>query len=282
MTARLEAEDTMLRSANDLRKTELQATDGRLGHIADVLFDDQAWGVRYLVVDTGGWLSGRLVLISPEAITDATERSVAVALTRRQVEESPSIETDKPVSMQQEAAYRTYFNWPPYGGFVWGEPSLGMAPAALDIAEDERRRQAREAAKGDHHLRSAHALEKYHIRARDGDVGHVDDLLIDADAWTVRYVVVATRDWLPGKHVLLSPEWVESIDWRGSEFVMGLAREQLKSAPEYDRGAGVTREYEAALHAHYQRAGYWTGRQEETMDDGIRLQPDDRADREGR
>ena len=109
----------------------------------------------------------------------------------------------------------------------------------------------------DPHLRSALEVLGYHIHARDGDIGHVDDYIVGDQNWTVPYVVVDTRNWLPGKKVLISPAWIESIDWERSHVTIPLLKDAIQTAPEYDESSEITREYEERLHEHYDLQGYW-------------------------
>jgi hypothetical protein len=109
----------------------------------------------------------------------------------------------------------------------------------------------------DSHLRSTHDVTGHHIQARDGEIGHVDDFIIDDETWTIRYLVIDTRNWWPGKMVLVSPRWIDSIDWGQSKVFVNLHRDAIKQSPEYTEGSLITRDYEAGLHQHYNRLGYW-------------------------
>ncbi len=242
----------MLHRGNELQGYTIAATDGDLGKVQDLYFDDQKWAVRYLVVDTGGWLSGRLVLVSPHVVTSADDaaKHVLVSLTQAQVKDSPGIETDMPFDRQQEIAYRNYFGWPPYWGGVGALSQVAVQPV-VGVADRD------VPAEGDHHLRSASVVGGYHIAASDGDIGHVDDFIIDDASWAIRYLVVDTRNWLPGKKVLLSPQWVSSVEWPAADVVVRLTREQIAGAPAYDHDAPITREYETELHKHYGEGAYW-------------------------
>lgn len=241
----------MLRTADDLIGDKIAATDGDIGIVRDIYFDDASWTVRYFVADTGGWLSGRLVLIGTDAlaglITD--ESHIPVSLTRQQVEDSPSIDADKPVSRQQELPYREYFGWPAYGGGLLGVTTVLQPAPPVGKMVTEAREQA--ADEGDPHLRSVVACTGYHIEAQDGEIGHVDDFLVDDDGWRVRYLIVGTRNWWPGKKVLIEPEAIESIDWAKSDVRVRLRREEIRSAPEYDGSEHVDEEYARRLHDHY-------------------------------
>jgi len=225
----------MLRSMKkDFRGFTIGATDGDIGKVEEFYFDDASFTVRHLVVDTGGWLGHHKVLISPMALRDLdwVGKRVKAALSKVQVEKSPVINTDKPVSRQHEIEYYSYYGYPPY----WARES------------------------GDSHLRSSAAVIGYHIAATDGDIGHVEDFLVDDATWAIRYVVVDTRNWRPGKRVLVSPEWIERVDWSDAKVHVGVTREQIKQSPEYDPLNPVARDYEARLHDHYGRPRYWERR----------------------
>jgi uncharacterized protein YrrD len=256
----------MLRSVKDLHGFMIGASDGDIGSVKDCYFDDLSYTVRYVVVDTGGWLAERKVLLSPIALSamDLEHKRITATLTKAQVEKSPDIDTDKPVSRQHEAAYHGYYGYAPYwaGSFLWGEypyPSVGSEPAlsAVDL-ECEPRWNWEVKEPGDPHLRSARAVTGYHIHATDGDIGHVEDFLVDDRSWTIRYMIVSTTNWWPGKKVLVAPPWVERVDWDLSKVHATLTREQIKNSPEYDPARPVERAYEAELHGHYGQPRYWS------------------------
>jgi PRC-barrel domain len=249
----------VLRRANDLERYKVRATDGEIGDVDEFYFDDETWTLRYVVVETGSWLSKRRVLVAPEAfgLPDWPLRELPVELTREQVKDSPPIDTEKPVSRQHELDYRAYFGWPTYSTSGLGFAPLG-APMTEQLMEQVEAKRDRAVEAGDPHLRSSRAVTGYHIEARDGEIGHVEDFLVDDETWAIRYIMIDTRDWLPGKHVLLGPEWVQTIDWASSKVRVDVPRDQIKSAPEFDASAPVGRDYEEALHAHYGRKPYWS------------------------
>jgi hypothetical protein len=109
----------------------------------------------------------------------------------------------------------------------------------------------------DSHLRSTEAVTGYNIEAADGEIGHVDGFLVDDEAWAIRYIEVATRNWWPGKKVLVSPAWIERVSWMESKVYVGLSREAIKNGPEYAESTPITREYENQLYVHYGRPPYW-------------------------
>ena len=245
----------MLIKAKTLKGYTLDSLDGEIGKVKEFYFDDQHWAVRYLVADTGNWLTGRQVLISPYALAAANteEEHVTIDLTKKQIENSPALDSDMPVSRQFEEAYNGYYGMPMYweGPYMWG--------ASPYIVRD--RKMWRELARGekpwDPHLRSTHEVSGYAIQAVDGEIGHVEDFIIDDDNWTIRYLVVATRNWWPGKKVLVSPSWIERISWDESKVFTNLSRQTIMESPEYTEESLLTRDYEIALHHHYDRKGYW-------------------------
>jgi hypothetical protein len=250
----------MLRAAGDFKGLSIAAADGDIGSVRDLYFDDLTWTIRYLVVDTGTWLPGRQVLISPLSVGGAVTDKVMVDLTRAQVENSPPVEADKPVDRQQEEALSRYYNYRHYweGPYRWGLLAYpGMPPVPAPVAGDpvvaEMAARERESVQRDPSLRSARDVTGYYIAARDGDIGHVDDFLVDDRAWAIRYLIVDTRNWWPGKKVALSPEWIKTVSWADSRVHVDLQREEIKAAPEYDPSRPFEREDETRLFEHYDR-----------------------------
>jgi len=249
---------------NALLGFTIAATDGDIGGVEAFYFDDTSFTVRHLVVDTGGWLPGRKVLISPRALPaiDWDGKRINADLTKSQVEQSPNIDTDQPVSRQQEIKYHQYYGYPYYweGPYLWGlgaNPVGGPEGAALG---GERQWEWEAKPPSDPHLRSSAVVIGYHIEATDGDIGHVDDFLVDDSSWAIRYIVVDTRNWWPGTKVLVSPEWVERIAWSDSKVHVTVTREQIRESPAYDPLDPVARDYEARLHDHYGRPRHWERR----------------------
>lgn len=254
----------MLRAAGAFKGLPIAATDGDIGSVKDLYFDDLTWTIRYLVVDTGAWLPGRQVLISPLAVRGPVTDKVTVDLTRAQVEESPPIDADKPVDRQQEEALSRYYNYRYYweGPYRWGLLAYpGMPPVPAPVPGDpvvaEMLAREREQAAGDPSLRSARAVTGYYIAAQDGDIGHVDEFLVDDRAWAIRYLVVDTRNWWPGKKVVLSPEWIKTVSWADSRVYVDLRKDEIKAAPEYDAERPFDRDYENRLFEHHARRKYW-------------------------
>ena len=245
----------MLERAGMLKGYTLNSRDGEIGRVKEFYFDDRHWTVRYLVADTGSWLSERQVLISPYSLgaIDRDKHHIAVDLTRKQVEDSPPLGSDLPVSKQFQEAYYGHFGWPTYwtGPYMWGSYPQIVRERAEQITLGDN------AGEWDPHLRSTQDVDGHHVEAIDGVIGHVEDFIIDSHTWAIRYLVVNTRNWWPGKKVLVSPKWIESIVWNESKVVVNLSRATIKEAPEYSEGLLLDREYEAQLHTHYDRPAYW-------------------------
>ena len=255
----------MLRSVSEVINYTLAAEDGEIGRCKDFLFDEEYWTVRYMVADTGKWLPGKKVLISPFSLKDPewATRYFPVGLTREQIEKAPSLDEDAPVSRLYEQKHFDYYGWPYYwaGGYAWGTgpyPYYIPAPAASPPVLDEEVRQRQENIEPEEsHLRSVSEIKGYHIQAEDGEIGHVEDFIVEDDVWTIRYMVVDTRNWLPGRKVLVSPGWVESFSWADNKVSVGLTTEAIKTGPEYDPSEPINREYETRLYDFYGRPKYW-------------------------
>ncbi len=251
----------MLTNTKHLKGFTIRSADGEMGTVEQFYFDDETWAIRYLVVETGGWLGGKQVLVSPISIIsiDWADRRLNVALTMDQVKNSPDIDTQKPVSRQHEAEYFGYYGYPYYweGPNLWGPAfsPFGMVKLKTDSAEEVASSLHR--ATMDSHLRSTAAVIGYHMGAVDGEIGHLDGFILDDDNWSVPYIEVATRNWWPGKKVLISPAWIESVSWTDSKVYMGLTREAIQTGPEYDESKPITRAYENLLYFHYGRPPYW-------------------------
>lgn len=255
----------MLRSVKSLEKLAIGATDGALGNIKDFYFDDEAWVVRYLVVDTSSWLGGRKVLISPYSIrrqgVDATV--LPTTITKEQIRNSPSLDTDKPVSRQYEKSYLGYYGYPYYwgGASLWGSSYF---PGAIDGGPEAQSYDGYQGYlngpsddDGDPHLRSCNAVKGYHITASDGEIGHVQGFLVDDRTWSLRYLIVNTSNWWLGHQVVISPEWISQVNWAAADVVVTLDRQAIKSAPSYTEGTSFDRDAELGIYRHYGRKGYW-------------------------
>lgn len=259
----------MLRSLKDLEHYMVSATDGEIGKVVNFLLDDERWIVRYLVVETGGFLDGRRVLISPISFRKAewSTHRFHLALTRDKIKSSPGIDVDEPVSRQRERDYYGYYGYPYYWGYsgLWGTGTYPgfLAAGAYPPAPAE----SAEKTSGDIHLRSAHEVRGYHVQGSDEAVGHVEDFIVDDESWEVRYLVIDTRNWWFGKKVLVAPHWVSTVSWEQRKVYVDMSRQAIKGSPEWDPTAAVNREYETRLYDYYGRPVYWAsgGRPQESQ-----------------
>lgn len=243
----------MQHSINSMIGYAIRATDEDLGKAVEFYFDDEIWTIRYIVVETGNWLPGRKVLISPVAFgkSDSESRTITVNLTCDQVRNSPDIDTQLPIYRQQEAELHEHYQWAWQGGYggPFGTTPLPLSGDEVFVNEEASASERRD----DPHLQSVMEVTGYHIHASDGEIGHVEDFIVDDETWTIRFLVVDTRNWLPGKKVLLSPQWIKRVDWAESSVYFDLTRESVKNSPEFDSSKGVDGAYEEYLYDHYGR-----------------------------
>jgi len=241
----------MLRSVKSLEGFAIGATDGAIGKVKDFYFDDEAWVVRYVVVNTSAWLGDREVLISPQAIGEAGfgAEILPVNVTKEQVKKSPGIDTNRPISRQFEKNFLGYYGYPYYwsGAASWGEGKYpgtlltGVGPSAIPAYLGYLRAPSEHAGHEDAHLRSCQAVKGYHVHAKDGEVGHIEGMIIDDRSWSIRYLVVNTSNWWIGHQVLVSPERIQYVSWVDSQVGMDLDRRSIQDAPKYEGNVTLDR-----------------------------------------
>jgi len=229
----------MLRSVKQLYGNKLGASDGEIGQVKDFYFDDQNWAIRYLVADTGTWLPGRQVLLSPYSLgrLDQTEKILRVNLTRKQIENSPSIELHKPLSRQYEEEYYRYYGWPYYweGSGLWGLSGFPILELPPKPRPSERVPAiGPQPERADAHLRSAQAVNGYHLRTGDGIIGHVCDFMMDAQSWVIGQLTIKTGHRFSGKEVLIESKNVSRISYDESTVFATLTGETSPPSPATD------------------------------------------------
>lgn len=253
----------MLRSVKDLSGFKIHASDGDIGKVDELYFDDHSWTVRYVIVDTGNWLISRKVLLSPESINNISwdDKHLNVSLTKKQIEDSPPIETEQTISRRQELELMQYYGWPNYWTGVGG-PVIGAIPPTpvnppSKTEQEIAAMQEHESKENTANLRSTDEVINYSIHATDGDIGHVEDFVFDDESWKIRYLVVDTKNILPGKKVILALDWITNIEWSESRVYADHKKDDIKNSPEFD-DENLNRNYEEKLHHHYDRKGYWS------------------------
>jgi len=218
----------MIQNINDLYGYKLSASDGEIGHVKDFYFDDHDWVIRYLVADTGSWISNHKVLLTPHNFGhfDTLNKQLSVRLTKRQIENSPSIEIHQPVSRQYEIDYYRHYGLPYYwdNASLWGADSYPMAMEIPPWGKPKQIHRHRE----DQNLRSAREVTGYAIRAEDGLIGTVCGILIDDTHWVIKELIVETGHWYAGKKIRLLPEHITEIDYTNATIVVNLIKEDLE------------------------------------------------------
>jgi sporulation protein YlmC with PRC-barrel domain len=225
----------------------IRATDGDLGKVNEFYFDDTTWTIRYMVVETGSWLSNRKVLISLFAMgkPDWESRTFPVNLTRDQIRNSPDIDTERPVYRQHEAQLHQYYEWPQYwepgyGGILGITPfPLLEIPVPQESPDPDRH--------DDPHLRSTRQVTGYHIHATNGEIGHVTDFKVDDEGWRLCNLVVDTGSWLPGKKVIIPVAWIKNVDWAEAAVYVDRMRESVKNSPDVDPSKAADADHPGSL-----------------------------------
>jgi uncharacterized protein YrrD len=196
--------EDMLCDLKALIGSPVAATDGEIGSVRSFFFDDQSWKIGYVVVDVGNWLKRRDVVL-PIAVLekpDWASKTCRAHLTKDQVHNSPDVDTEEPVSRQQEIAMRDYFG--PLASWVDSEFGMPAAPTGmkypLHTAEVL-------------HLRSASHMLGYQVWATDGDFGTLEGFVMDEASWHLGYLDVKSGDWLHNRSVLIPTRWVQSVSW---------------------------------------------------------------------
>jgi hypothetical protein len=221
-------------SANSLVGLSMQATDGDIGLTKEFYFDDLSWKIRFIVVKTSPWLSGRIVLISPEPLVSGSwsAKSFPVHLTKKQIQESPVIDTDKPVSRQQEIDIYGHYPWQGYwenGFYAGGQWRKSGNPAIIDRSNPKGAGLPHDRSDDDLHLRGTHEIIGYRVHALDGEIGLVEDFILDDQTWELIYLVVYTHHWLGERKALLEVGHIKKVQWENSELILDIAVASLQN-----------------------------------------------------
>ncbi|GEM_PF-136436 len=245
----------MQQAASGMIGFAIKGTDGELGKLVDFYFDDVTWTLRYMAVETGEWMKGKEVLISLSEIgrPDWASHVFPVALNRNQVRKSPVIQTARDIDSKYEAALHSYYSWNTYwGGGFYVLPGYGldMNLSSTGNEDDEPKSKSQ---KINHNLRSMKEIKGYQIHAKDGSIGHVEDFIINKDKWDIRHLVIDMGKLMKGKKVLISPCWINSVNWDEGEVFVDLALDAVKRSPVYDPSKPFSLDYEELLLNHFRK-----------------------------
>ncbi len=234
----------MQRSINSLSGFTIGATDGEIGKVKEFYFDDETWAIRYLVIETGNWFFNKKVLIAPQALLapDWENKNFPVNLTKEQIKNSPDIDTDKPISRQQEIELYGHYPWRSYWGNGFFAGGFGGYPGLFPIVDEEMIQETDTSDNHDDedtHLRSTESISGYHIHATNGDIGHVKDFNIDVETWKITDLVIDTHNWIGGHKVLILVWHVKEIQWENSKVMLDISKEYLKDCPVFNENSFV-------------------------------------------
>ncbi|MFT5208080.1 MAG: hypothetical protein ACI9CF_001848 [Candidatus Omnitrophota bacterium] len=259
----------MLRSVKGLIHYKIQGIDAHIGHIVDLLVDDNSWVLRYLVDDTGHFFPGRKILISPKSIgeIDSATKTTHVKLDKKQVHNSPAAESHKPVSLQKQDEIAQYFGWPLATEWALAGGGVHHPTHAEEIKSWEQIAQ-KVGEEKESHLRSVTEVFGYAVEALDGRAGRLEDLIIDDASWNIQYLVVDIGSTEHHKHlVMISPDWVENVDWNEALIHFHESKLKIDQSPAFDATAPVNELYEQKLYDYYGKP--FSARKKRFMDDTL-------------
>lgn len=229
----------MKRNINSLKGYKIEAANGEIGKVEEFYFEDNSWQIQYIIVKTGGWLFFRKVLIAPAALIKVAwkEGVLPVNLTKEQISNSPDIDTDKPVSRQQDIELYGHYAWQRYGGSGFYAGGSAEAMDFNPIVDETIVKEADPADKrsdDDLHLRSTENVTGYNIQATNGEIGHVCDFIFDDQTWQIGCLVVDTHNWLGGKKVIIETKHVQKIDWNDYKVFVDVTVEDVDSSQQFE------------------------------------------------
>ncbi|MFT6369837.1 MAG: hypothetical protein ACJAWH_000918 [Maribacter sp.] len=248
----------MKRSINSLLGYTIKGADGEIGKVEEFYFDDRTSTIRYMVVKTGGWFFEKKVLISPEVFQkpEWESKTFSVNLTQEKIKNSPDIDTDKPVSRQQEDLMRGYYSWPGYIGYgipgyagfgIWGYP----VTEERTLEKESEQLKATALENDNPHLRSTKEVTGYDMHATDGEIGKVEDFIVEDATWKIHFLVVKTGDWFSGINVLISPQSIKNVKWEEQKVTVNHSKDKMKNSPEFDVSQPIKDSYERSLNDYY-------------------------------
>jgi hypothetical protein len=221
----------MYTRVKNLCRMAVYSREGRIGRVSQVLFDDESWAIRHIVVTLDDALGWRQILVDPSCVADIDQRSgqVRLYIPTSQAVCCPDADSDMPVSRQKardtslSTSYCLYANEIPaffptaipsalFEQETDGEPGAGNQPA-------------------DVHLRSSREVLRYRLRGRDRRFGHIKDFIFSERDWMIRQIEVSVRDGLFSRRIRLSPVWVVDVNWADREVSVDLPAKAIRDAP---------------------------------------------------
>lgn len=249
----------MYQRLNDLMQYGVRSADGMIGTIHDFYFDDETWSVRYAVINLDPSLGARDILVSTAVFETILplEGVITTSLTPEKARNSPEIDTEQPITRQQESDLSSYYlvpeYWIPNTGYGLGVGDLSAVPM-VDLEADLQEQQERQ--ENDHepdsHLYSTMSLLGFHIlTGQNEDIGVVEDFLLDEEDWDIDFLVADVGSWLENRKIILSPDWVERFSRVQSLLFVDLDRQSIEASPEFTGDLDAT--YIHELYVHYQK-----------------------------
>lgn len=253
----------MLRPLHPVKGFKLAAEDCTFGRVKDFLFDEEHWTVRYMAADTGRWIPHRKVLVSPVSLgkPDWESQEFSVHLTKEQIKEQPELPADAPVTRVYEDQRHKTYDYPLYykvgSHYAWG---YGTIPASLLDAPS--------APAGEPHRseppqsRMLHSLEEVRgfsiVNTEKEKLGSLDDLVMDDETWTIRYLSVHLKQSGIDQTVFFAPNWFDLFDWENGRLMSSFSKESVLASPKLDPDIPLSRTYEEKLHSYYGMPSYWS------------------------
>lgn len=252
----------MFQSVKKLTGLKIRALDGDIGAVDQFFFDDRSWAVRYLVVTIGSIINPKKVLLSPASLDTIESHELIVKSTVDQIKSSPDIDTEKPISRQKEEELHDYYTWSYYWGYPLYYNSMGteLYPNIQfneSFLNKTSHQETRHVSEDESHLRSTREIIGYRVSTNNGELGYVDDILLEIDHWGLRYLVINTGEFLPGKKILVGAYWTTNISWEDRTLSLDVNIDILRNGPTYDSSIPLSRDFERRVYEYYERTPYW-------------------------
>jgi hypothetical protein len=258
----------------------VKASDGDVGKVDQLYFDDQSWAVRYIVIAIGRLFGERKVLFSPGGAKRIDSEGLHVDATVSQIHDSPGIDAEKPVSRVMERELHDFYGWPYYWNFPVNYDSMGIPiyrgynefkgpMARIEEQLEEKWTEAKKRAEQSH-LRSSGEIIGYDLSAQNDIVGITEELLVDADQWVIRYMIVDFGSIVPGRKVLIASPWIREISWETKRLFTDIAAESVRHGPPFDPAKPIDKDLETRLFDYYGKPPYWKSESESVTDTSAR------------